>query len=69
MALGSTQPPKEMSARNIYGGKGGRFVGLTTLPPSCADCLDIWETASRNPKSLSRTVMGLLFLFTVFGLK
>jgi hypothetical protein len=25
------------------GGKGGRFVGLTTLPPSCADYLKIWE--------------------------
>jgi hypothetical protein len=25
------------------GGKGGRCVGLTTLPPSCADCLKIWE--------------------------
>jgi hypothetical protein len=24
------------------GGKGGRCVGLTTLPPSCADCLKIW---------------------------
>ena len=24
-------------------GKEGRCVGLTTLPPSCADCLDIWE--------------------------
>jgi hypothetical protein len=23
--------------------KGGRCVGLTTLPPSCADCLEIWE--------------------------
>jgi hypothetical protein len=23
--------------------KGGRCVGLTTLPPSCADCLQIWE--------------------------
>jgi len=22
-------------------GKGGRCVGLTTLPPSCADCLEI----------------------------
>jgi hypothetical protein len=21
----------------------GRCVGLTTLPPSCADCLKIWE--------------------------
>ena len=36
------------SKRNEYqeyflGGKGGRWVGLTTLPPSCADCLEIWE--------------------------
>jgi hypothetical protein len=36
------------STRNDYqeyflGGKGGRCVGLTTLPPSCADCLEIWE--------------------------
>jgi hypothetical protein len=27
----------------ILGGKGGRCVGLTTLPPSCADCHEIWE--------------------------
>jgi len=25
------------------GGKGGRCVGLTTLPSSCAECLEIWE--------------------------
>jgi len=25
------------------GGKGGRCVGLTTLSPSRADCLEIWE--------------------------
>jgi hypothetical protein len=25
-----------------HGGKGGQCVGLT-LPPSCADCLEIWE--------------------------
>ena len=24
-------------------GRGDRCVGLTTLPPSCADCLEIWE--------------------------
>jgi len=24
-------------------GKGGRCVKLTYLPPSCADCLEIWE--------------------------
>ena len=42
MALGLTQPLKEMSNRNISWGKGGRCVGLT-LPPSCAYCLEIWE--------------------------
>ena len=35
------------SNRNEYqeyfmGGKGGRCVGLENLPPSCADCLEIW---------------------------
>jgi hypothetical protein len=34
MALGSTQPPTEMSTRILPGGKDGRRVGLTTLPPS-----------------------------------
>jgi hypothetical protein len=28
------------------GGEGGRCVRLTTLPPSCADCLEIWEPQS-----------------------
>jgi hypothetical protein len=37
-----------VSNRNEYqeyflGGKGGRCVWLTTLPPSCPDCLEIWE--------------------------
>ena len=27
-------------------GKGGRCVGLTTLAPSCADCLEIWQPQS-----------------------
>ena len=43
MALGSTQPLIEMSTRNISWGKGGRRIGLTTLPTSCAECLEIWE--------------------------
>jgi hypothetical protein len=25
-------------------GKSGRWVGLTILPPSCVNCLNIWET-------------------------
>jgi len=24
--------------------KGGRCVVLTNLPPSCADCIEIWES-------------------------
>jgi hypothetical protein len=48
MALGFTQILTEMSTSNISwrrggGGKGGRRVELTTLPPSCADCFEIWE--------------------------
>jgi len=35
MAVRSTKPLTEM------GGKGDRCVGLTTLPFSCADCLQI----------------------------
>ena len=27
----------------VLGGRGGRCVWLTTLPPSCADCYEIWE--------------------------
>ena len=27
----------------FLGGKGSQCIGLTTLPPSCADCLEIWE--------------------------
>ena len=37
MALGSTRPLTEMSTRRItLGGKCGRCVRLTTLPPPCA---------------------------------
>jgi hypothetical protein len=36
--------------------KGGRFVGLTTLPPSSADCLEIWEP--QPPRTL-RACAGL----------
>jgi len=49
------------------GGKGGRCVGLTTLPPSCADCLEIWEPQSpATLRAFSRPVMGLLYFFSTF---
>jgi hypothetical protein len=38
MALGSNQPLVKMSTRNIPVGKGDRCVGLTTSPPSGAEC-------------------------------
>ena len=41
--LWSTQPLTEMSTRNISWGKGGQCIGLTNLPLSCADSLEIWE--------------------------
>jgi len=44
MAPGLTQPLTEMNTRNIsWGGKGGWCIGLTNLPPTCVDCLEIWE--------------------------
>jgi len=48
------------SNRNGYqgyflGSKGGRCVGLT-LPPSCADCLEIWEP---QPSGTLRACPGL----------
>ena len=43
------------------GGKGGRCVGLTALPPSCEDILEILGASnSCSPKGLSRTVMRQL---------
>jgi hypothetical protein len=51
MALVSTEPLREIST----GGKGGRCVGLTTLLPSCANCLKILEAStSWSPKGLYR---------------
>ena len=56
-----------LSNRNEYqefflGGKGGRCVGLTTLPPSCADCLEIWELQpSGTLRACNRPVQRLLY--------
>jgi hypothetical protein len=40
----------------FLGGKCGRRVGPTTLPPSCADCLEIWEL---QPPGTLRACPGL----------
>jgi hypothetical protein len=45
-------------------GKGGRCVGLTTLPPSCADCLEILAASSFwIAMGLSSSVQGHLYLY------
>jgi hypothetical protein len=49
MVLGLTQPLTEMSTTNIsWGNKGGRCVGLTNLPPLCADWLEMREHQTRG---------------------
>ena len=54
---GWLSPLTEMSTRNIsWGGKGDRCVGLTTLPPSCVDRLEIWEP---QPPGTLRACPGL----------
>lgn len=67
LALGSTQPLTEVSTLNIsWGGKGVQYVRLATLPPSCADCLEILEPQTpetRRARPLSRHVQGLLYLY------
>jgi hypothetical protein len=58
MALGSTQPLVKMSTRNIPGGKGDRCVGLTTSPPSRAECHEMWEP---KPPGTLWAIPGLLW--------
>ena len=50
----------------FLGGKGGRCLVLTALPPSCADCLEIWEPQPPGtPQGLSRPVQGVLYLISL----
>ena len=42
------------------GVKGGRCVGLTTLPSSCANCLEIWE---RQPPGTLQACNGIALPF------
>ena len=60
----SKQPLQAMSTRNISWGKGGRCVGLTTLPPQCADCLEIWEHQPLGTlRTCPVTVQGLFYFY------
>ena len=67
VALGLTHPLTAMSTRYISGGKGGRYVGLTTLPPSMPIVLKSGSLNLWNPQGLSRPVMGLVYLYITFS--
>jgi hypothetical protein len=57
MVLGLNQPLTEMSNKDyLLAAKDGRCVGLTTLPPLCADCFEIWEL---QPPGTLRACPGL----------
>ena len=56
MALGLTQSLTEMSTKNISGGKGGRYIGLTIFLHSNAEGLEIWES---QPPGTLRACPGL----------
>jgi hypothetical protein len=48
----------------LLGGKGGRCVSPTTLPPSCTECLEIlWASSSWRLMSPSRPGTGWLLTF------
>ena len=58
MAMVSTQPVTEYQGY-LLGDLGGQCIRLVTLPPSCANCLEILGApAVCSPKGLSRPVQG-----------
>ena len=62
MTLGSFQPLTEIVPGIPPGGRG-KGVGLTTLPPSCADYIEILGTSTAGPLwACNWTVEGLLYL-------
>ena len=64
MALASTQPLTEMSTRNISWAVKAAD-SLTTFV--CRLSWNLGSPTPRNPRGLSRLVMGLLYLFTLLS--
>jgi len=65
---GSTESLTKKSARGISWGKGGWSIGLTNLPPSCANFIEILGASSFwSFQALSRPELRLLFLFSRKG--
>jgi hypothetical protein len=58
MAMVSTQPVTEYQGY-LLGDLGSQCVRLATLPPSCANCLEILGASTVwSPKGLSRPARG-----------
>jgi len=57
MTLGFVSASRRKEYQEYFlGGKGGRCVGLTNLPLSCADFLEVWEP---QPPGTLRPCPGL----------
>ena len=70
MALGSTQPLTEIKYQEYFlEGKGSQCIGLTTLPPSCANCLEIWEPQPPGTLRACQALSWDCFTFTLISLK
>ena len=59
----SVCPGVDSASKNEYqdipGGKGGQCIRVTTLPPSCAECLVIWILNQPEPSGPHRPVIGI----------
>jgi hypothetical protein len=51
------------SISNRIWGKGDRYVGLTTLPLSSADCLEIWDPETLKPIGPVQACTWLLYFY------
>ena len=63
----SVCPGVDSASKNEYqdipGSKGGRWVRVTTLPPSCTECLVIWSLNRPEPSGPYRPVIGVALLY------
>jgi hypothetical protein len=67
MAVGLTQPLNRNEYQELFlGGKGGWCTELKTLPPSCADCLEIWEPQPPGTLRAFQACNGIASPFTKY---
>jgi hypothetical protein len=58
MALGSTQPLREMSTRNLRGDKGRPARKADNLTAVCEPTLNVGASTSHNPMGLQGLLKG-----------